>query len=298
MPPFDEYFPFDLGHGNLATSARWRKMARLFMPDGYVMAGADYPGLPPNPTIGGGNITIPPSAYSVHGYYAEITSPGGFTFPVGTNGMVVAAVDLVQEVASIYFKSNALDYKDLTQTNQMWEVPLWLISGTTASWIGNTANPGRALGTAGFVGAKAIPPPTGPGGPGNPFYTLQPWGTITVNFMTFRVSHPSLLFLIGGVQLGLTNPLYVQAALTNIIVQPGLPDEQDGQVTEPIYWPAGGGINPGYPLRQYATMMMLCWVTKPGKTTAGIKVTIGSGPPVELTQLSLYVMQLGSLSNM
>ena len=296
MPNFDEYYPFDFGHGNLATSQRWRKMARLFMPDASVWAGPDYPApYQMTGTITGGQITVGPGAMVVHGYYCELLNP--VSFPVGTAGMVVAGVDLVNEIASVYYKSGAQDYKDLTQTDQLWETPMWLISGTTLIEMRATATPGRALATYNFVGSKTTPPPTGPGGPGSPYYTLQPWATITVNFLSFRCTHPCFCLLFGGVQLGLQNPLYVQAALTSIIVQPGLPDEQDGQVTEPLYWPAGGGINPGYPLRIYAPLFMGCIITTPGKKTAGIKVTVGGGPPVDLTQFSLYVLQVGTVSN-
>ena len=36
MPLLDEFFPFDIGHGQPANTTRWRKMAQLWQSDGVV----------------------------------------------------------------------------------------------------------------------------------------------------------------------------------------------------------------------------------------------------------------------
>src|SRR5882672_12250454 len=151
MGNFDEFFPFDLGHGATANSARWRKMAQLWMSDGVL---ANYLNSL-SATISAPNVTLTPGAVFIHGYYAEIQTAQ--TIPVLTNGTIVAKVDYTNKLCSIYYKDGATDYSGYEQSANNWEIPLWLVSGTTLTDLRVMINPSAGLAWwASVVGSAAI----------------------------------------------------------------------------------------------------------------------------------------------
>lgn len=143
MGNFDEYFPFDKGFGATANSARWRKMAQLWCCDGVLQGYLN--GL--TTTASGTTATVQTGAVFIHGYYAEIQTNQNIS--IGANGTIVAKVDLVNEVCSVYYKDGALDYGSVPATSyeqsaSNWEIPLFLVAaGPTLTDLRTWVGPGR-----------------------------------------------------------------------------------------------------------------------------------------------------------
>ena len=99
MPFLDEYFPFDLGHGLPANTTRWRKWSSCGPIADGVFAGYLNQ---LNATLAGTTVTVATGGFFIHGYYGEVQNAMAVT-GVGTNGTVVAGIDLVGQTISIYY---------------------------------------------------------------------------------------------------------------------------------------------------------------------------------------------------
>lgn len=121
---FDEYYPLDHGFGSPANSARWQKMASVFVPDGVVVGRNNQL----NATIAGAgpyNVTFQSGAVWSHGIYGENFNNYVIS-PVNANGLIVARLDF--SLTTVY-----LNYIDgagavpVTNVSTFWDVPLWKI---------------------------------------------------------------------------------------------------------------------------------------------------------------------------
>ena len=72
---------------------------------------------------------------------------------VGTNGTIVAGVDLTSggQTISIYYRDGVVDYgsnpaSNYEQDASKWEMPLWLVSGTSLIDLRTMLTPGSACG--------------------------------------------------------------------------------------------------------------------------------------------------------
>lgn len=273
MGNFDQYFPFDKGFGAPASAALWGKMAAQFSPDGVISAYNNQMGA----TITGGNITIQTGAAMVHGYYGEVQNPQ--SFPVGTNGMVVAAVDMSAEVMSIYYKDGVTDYSSspgLIQTSTLWEIPLWLVSGTTPVDRRSFVSPGRGLGAAASASIGA--------------YIAMTSGTpYQFNVGTFNFSHPAWVMFTWQAQFRLASASLGADVIWYGTYQYGLPDQQ-GSYSYEWTWPGGvTGI--------YGNVYTIQWPLSvtPGRKSIGIHVSpTGS---VSIANMMVSAIQLGTVPN-
>jgi hypothetical protein len=299
VPAFDEYFPFDFGHGAPATSARWKKMARLFVPDGIVKSGGDQfassgdDGAPGSrtaklqATLTGGNVIVSPGAIVIHGYYAELAN--AVTIPVSSTGLVIGQVDLVYEVVSLEWVAGVTDYNNLIQSETMWQIPLWLVTGTNLQFVGNNTTPGRALGTTtGFFNGGWMP--------------INVGQTKTFNFGKARFSHPCLVFFHAFACFSLYDARYAQNAVWSLDLNWNLPGEilwpTPPTTIEPFFWGGGGGLNgpPWYPV---INCSFSCEIWLPaGLYTVGLRVTCGTGAfYITINEIGINMIQLGSISN-
>jgi len=146
MGVLDEFFPFDLGHGNPANTARWRKMASEWQNDGVLYQYLNQL----NATLSGTTITVNTGGVYIHGYYGEVQNSQSIT-GVGTNGTVVAGVDFNAQQISIYYRDGVVSYGSNPTTNyeqsaNKWEIPLWLVNGTILWDVRTRILPGSPLG--------------------------------------------------------------------------------------------------------------------------------------------------------
>jgi hypothetical protein len=271
---FDQYFPFDKGFGAPASAALWGKMAQQFAPDGVLYSYLNQL----NATVSGGNVTIQTGAAMVHGYYGEIQN--NQTFPVGTNGMVVAAVDMSAEVMSIYYKDTVTDYSGLTQSSTLWEIPLWLVSGGT-TLIDKRAytDPGRGMGSG--VGASI-----------GSYIDLAPGANTQFNTGFINFTHPSAALFIYQIQFQIA-AASTQAVLWNGTYQNGQPDANLTYTYEWLWPGASGTLNPSIATQ---TISWIMGVT-PGKKSVGFHVVVGTGGSHALVaNMGVQVVQIGLLS--
>lgn len=282
---FDEFFPFDVGKGNPANTARWRKMAQLWTPDGVV---ANYPvGVPSAQSqlyatpISGGNTTIQPGAVFMHGYYAEVRTAQTIS-SLGTSGTIVAKVDLVNQVCLIYFKAGATDYGSNPSTNfeqsaSNWEIPLWLVSGTQLTDLRNLIIPGQGVAWWNLVAGPI------------PVNTSQ---TVNTQVLTMRVPYAGWVLLRGEMMITFTDVSVAQSIACSLIYENGLSDQypstpQTVVPTRPGGGPAGGQTT------EVVAMSLLVPVTQ-GKKIAGWRTTGGTGSPfLNLTTLTMSATMFG-----
>ena len=218
MPVLDQFYPFDRPFGAPASAALWGKMAQQFVPDGVVAGSLNNF----NAAISAGSITVQSGAVAIHGYYGEIQN--NQTFAVGTNGMVVIGVDMVGESISCYYKDSVTDYNGLTQSATLWEIPLYLVSGTTLADRRVFLNPGRGLIT-GF----SVPGPYG-----------QANGAVanyTVGFAS--ITHPCVVLAIFQAAFYVMNVNVAQNIFMQGYMQYGLPDQVLTANYEILRWPGG-----------------------------------------------------------
>jgi hypothetical protein len=286
MGNFDEYFPFDPGYGASANSARWRKMSKLWAPDGVVM---NYPtGVVPTAcqlyasAISGGATTIQPGAVFIHGFYAELQNPQTIS-ALGTNGTIVAQANFNTEAIQIYYKDGALDYgtsptNNYEQDNEpgavIWEIPLWLVSGTTLTDLRNLISPAYGIRWA-AAQAAVIPISSG--------------STSQNTIMTARVPYAAQGFLEGTLLLTFSDLSQAQSVICQMTYQWGQSDQQVSTTITPAI--SGGG-----PAGQSLSIPVALTGNVPisqGKKVAGWRVTAGTGPQISIASLTLGLVMAG-----
>jgi hypothetical protein len=272
MGNFDEYYPFDIGHGNPANTARWRKMAQLWCIDGVV---SNYLSTL-TASLAGGTATIQPGAVFLHGYYGEVQNAQTIS-GVGTNGTIVAGVDFNNQVLSIYYRDGVLDYGANPATNYQqdtskWEMPLWLVTGTGLVDIRTMINPGRA---AGWWATAAGPIP------------VSSTATVQTNFMTLRVPYAGQGLLRGEMLVTFSDASQAQSAICQLTYQFGSSEQQVSPTITPGI-PGGGPA--GVPVAVPVALSGLVPVTqgKKGIPTGGVgwRVTAGTGPGLSVATLT------------
>jgi hypothetical protein len=276
MGNFDEYFPFDPGFGASANAARWRKMARLWAPDG-VLQGYNN-GLSAS-VISGGATTISTGAVFNHGYYCEISNPQSISITGTGTGTIVAKVDMVNEVASIYYKDGATDYGASPTTNfeqsaSNWEIPLWGVVTPTLTDLRTMVSPGQGVGW--WV--------TSPGP--IPVAANQ---TVQTNFLTARVPYTGMALLRGEILVTFNDSSAGQSAACQLTYQFGSGDQQVTPTTTPAI--PGGGPS-ATALAMPVAISGLIPVAQ-GKKTVGWRVTAGAGTStLKLTTLTASLTML------
>ena len=272
MANFDEFFPFDPGYGASANAARWRKMANLWMADGVL---ANYPlGAAATvsqlyATIAGTTVTVQPGAVFIHGYYAEITTSQ--TFTVGTNGTIVAQVNYANEVVALVYRDTVVDYGSggFEQDANIWEIPIWGVSGgTTLLDLRNLINPATGL----------------------RWWTSQPGSTAVATSTTLqnsfglaRIPYAAQGFLHGTMLVTFSDMSQAQSAICQMTYQWGQGDQQ----VSPTVTPAIGAGGPaGAAISMPVALTGVVPVTQ-GKKTFGWRVTAGTGPGIQVAQLTL-----------
>lgn len=268
---FDEFFPFDPGHGASANAARWRKMAQLWAPDGvlnnYLNELNAVPAFP--------QVTVQTGAVFIHGYYAELATQQ--TFTVGTNGTIVAQVNMAinSEVINLVYRDSVTDYgsnpaNSYEQDANIWEIPVWGVSGgNTLLDLRTRINPATGL----RWWAQSA--------------TTQPIATSTTlqsSFVTARIPYKASGFLHGTLMLQFTDLSQAQSAICQLTYQWGVAGEQQ---TSPTATPS---ISGGGPANQSIWMPVSLTGVVPvtqGKKTAGWRVTAGTGPGIQVASMTL-----------
>ena len=275
MPVLDEYFPFDIGFGYPANTTRWRKMAQLWQADGVFSGYLNQL----NATLAGTTVTVASGGLFIHGYYGEVQNPMAVT-GVGTNGTVVAGIDLSAQTISIYYRDQIVDYgtnpaNNYEQDASKWEIPLWLVSGTSLIDLRTMVTPGASCGwwttTAGPVSVA----------------TSQ---TVQTNFMTLRVPYAGRALIRGELLLTFTDSSQAQSAICQLTYEFG---QSDQQVTPTMTPTTPGGGPAGKAATEALALSGLIPVTQ-GKKTVGWRVTAGTGPGLTLATLTASV-QMQSL---
>jgi hypothetical protein len=278
VPNFDEYFPFDKGFGASANSARWRKMAQLWCPDGVLL---NYPaGLPAVTqlfaTIASGTVTINPGAAFIHGYYAEVLAAQNVT-SVSGNGTIVAGVDLVNEICSIYYKSGATDYSGYTQSLTLWEIPLWLVTGgTTLTDLRTFVTGGQGVTWAGRLdGPVSIA--TG---------TTSP--LVMAQFLVARVPYAGWAKIEGNALITFTDLSTDRTASCQLSYQQGVAGQAQLAPTTPMQ-PGNSAWGAGMALQTLAMPIALSGTipVTTGLKTAGWLVSAGTGPGIQVSNMTL-----------
>lgn len=264
MANFDEFFPFDPGFGAAANAARWRKMAFLWAADGVV---ANYLNQM-NATIASSVITVQTGAVFIKGYYAEIQNPQ--TFTVGT-GTVCAQVNFNNEVVSLVYLDTVVDYGSggFQQDANIWTIPIWGIQGgTTLLDLRNLINP--AVGLRWAANQAGSTP-------------VASSGTLQTSFGTARIPYIAQGFLHGTLLLTFTDMSQAQSAICQMTYQWGASDQQ----VSPSVTPANSAsFNAGASLSIPVALTGAIPVTQ-GKKTFGWRVTAGTGPGIQVSQMTL-----------
>jgi hypothetical protein len=276
-PFFDEYYPFDPGMGaGTANAARWRKMANLWAPDGVV---SNYPyGNTPATSqlyataITGGATTIQQGAVFIHGYYAEIQTPQPIN--VGAAGTIVAHCDFNTEKVSLLF-TTATDYGSggFEQDLNIWEIPLWGVSGSTLTDLRNLINP--TTGIRWFASSPGV----------------VPVGTGAVSQNSFglaRIPYAAQGFLHGTLLVQFNDISQAQNATCQLTYQWNQSDQQ----VSPIITPAAAGGVSGQTISVPVALMGVVPVSQ-GRKTFGWRVTAGPGPGISISQMTLSLWATG-----
>jgi hypothetical protein len=277
MPNFDETFPWDPGYGAQANAARWRKMGKLWAPDGVVQGYLNQL----NCTGTLPNVQIQTGAVFVNGYYAEVQNPQSFT--MGTNGTIVAQVNYANEVAALIYRDTITDYgtggfqqdqPGVVTTPNIWEIPIWGVSGgTTLLDLRNLINPATGLRWA------ASSPGATP---------VASNSTLQSSFGLARIPYAAQGFLHGTLLVTFSDMSQVQSAACSLTYQWGASDQQPNPITaadtitpaNTAGFPAGAGIS--VPV----SLITAVPVTQ-GKKTFGWRVTAGTGPGIQVSQMAL-----------
>jgi hypothetical protein len=115
-------WPTDAADGSVATEARWRKMARQWVPSG-VCAGV---GAEMQPTLAGVNLTVKAGACWVDGHFCEL--PGDQVLTATANGLAVVRFDPAANSAQLlYLDGVAAPSQSPTG---IYELPIAKITGS------------------------------------------------------------------------------------------------------------------------------------------------------------------------
>ena len=266
----DEYYPMDIGQGMPANTYRWRKMALLWQCDGVVGNYANQLNVA-STTVTGGAVTIQTGALYIHGYYGELINAAGYVIsPVGTNGTIVAGVDMNQQIVSIYYRDGIVDYGSIPasyyqQDQNKWEIPLWLVSGTTLIDLRTMITPSAGSGWWNTV--------AGP-------FTVATSTTLQQNFLTCRVPYATKAMLRGELLLTFSDASQAQTAACSITYQQGQTDQQSSPVITP-------STTAGTMMGPYNTIIPLSGLINvtQGKKLVGWRVTAGTGPQISVATL-------------
>jgi hypothetical protein len=112
-------WPTDGADGSVSSEARWRKMARLWIPSGVKDPAALAPTLAAGPTI---NVTT--GGAWLDGHYAELTTPA--SIPATANGILVVRLTVGDNRAELLYRDGV---SVPTQTDATWEL---VIAGMSA----------------------------------------------------------------------------------------------------------------------------------------------------------------------
>jgi hypothetical protein len=113
-------WPTDAAEGSVATEARWRKMARLWVGTGVELKAGMM-----KPTLGAGPvIAVADGSCWIDGHYAELTA--GTSVPVTTNGILVVRLTPADNKAELLYRASVTDP---TQTDASYELPIARMSG-------------------------------------------------------------------------------------------------------------------------------------------------------------------------
>ena len=273
MGVLDEFFPFDLGFGYPANTTRWRKMAQLWQSDGVY--GGYLNQL--SAALAGTTVTVQSGGLFIHGYYGEVQNPQSLT-GIGTNGTVVAGVDLVNQSVSIYYRDQVVDYGPNATTNfaqnaNTWEIPLWLVSGSTLIDLRTMITP--AAGTGWWATAA---------GP----VSISPAQTIQTNLLTLRIPYTGKVLIRGELLVTFSDASQIQSAICQLTYQFG---QSDVQATPTITPGIPGGGPASTPVAVPVALSAQVPVTQ-GKKTVGWRVTAGLGPLMNLTTLTASATML------
>jgi hypothetical protein len=266
----DEYFPFDLGHGYPANTARWRKMAQLWQSDGVLQGYLNQL----NATLAGTTVTVQTGGLFLHGYYGEVQTAQSIT-GVGTNGTVVAGVDLVNQTVSIYYRDGVVDYGSggYEQDTSKWETPLWLVQGTSLVDFRTMINPGAGCGWwHGLSGSWSVPTST----------------TNQIQFLGLRVPYAGSAVMRGELLVTYSDASAAQSVICQLTYQYGNTDQQTTLTSTPSI-PGGGPA--GVSVTSTVSLSGLLSVTQ-GKKNVGWRVTAGTGPGISVSALGASVQML------
>jgi len=153
-------WPTDGADGSVSSEARWRKMARSWVPSG-VISGL-VPTLAAGPTI---NVAV--GQVWLDGHFAELTTPA--SVPATANGLLVVRFTPADNHAELLYRDAATLP---TQTDPTWELPVArmiaggladarpvLPAGMSAAGgveVANVSNPGRISTTGGTTEAAPL----------------------------------------------------------------------------------------------------------------------------------------------
>lgn len=266
MGNFDEYFPFDPGFGASANAARWRKMAHLWMSDGVLQG---YTNQLNASAISGGSTTIATGAAFIYGYYCEIANPQSIA--VGTNGTIVAKVDLVNEIASIYYKDGSTDYSGYEQDANAWEIPLWLVNGTALSDLRTMIAP---VGSLEWFATSAGP------------VTVVSGTPYQGSFLTPRIPYKAAIRIDGTLLVTFSDASAAQSAACSLTFEYGQGDQQIGAAMTPAI-PGSGPATVPVSVPVASSLLLTTAQVSQGKKTMGWRVSAGTGPQIQIANLTL-----------
>jgi hypothetical protein len=275
---FDEFFPFDPGFGASANATRWRKMAQLWQADGVLSQVTTQM----HATMAGNTVTVQPGAVFMHGYYAELGVPRSFT--VGTSGTIVAQANLAtdNEFVQLVYRDAVVDYGTnpntaYQQDGSVWEIPLWLIQSGGLIDVRTFLNPGGSLTWFGSSPSAV---------------NVTSGATVNVDLLTARVPYVGMATLRGTAVITLTDFSQAQSAACALVFQNGTAEQVVGPASTPQVTAGGPNIQVSFPVSASA------WVgTGQGRKKAGWRVVAGSGPQVQVREMTLTMTLAGMPPN-
>lgn len=280
---FDEYFPFDPGAPGAATAnaTRWRKMGQLWAPDGVRANFLNSL----NATQAGNQVTVQSGAVFIHGYYAESQNPHSFT--VGSNGTIVAQASLVtsNELVNLVYRDGITDYGSTPAANfqqdpdpgaNIWEIPIWGISGGTLVDLRTMVSGGQGVTWA----AHFDIPQTLPSGTTTPLTVAQ--------FLVARVSYVGWAKVEGTAMITFQDLSQAQNASCQLSYQQGIAGQAQLVPATPVQpgTSAWGSAMAGQTMTMPITLSGLIPVTL-GRKTAGWLVSAGPGPAIQISNMTM-----------
>jgi hypothetical protein len=270
LPNFDVTFPWDKGFGTPASSSNWRKMANLWAPDGVLQGYQNQ--LNATFTTPNTVATVQTGAAFIHGYYAEVLNPQAVNV-TGTSGTIVARAQLGNEVCDIYYKDQSIDYNGYEQDAANWEIPLFLVTPAGLVDLRTLISPGAALYWPGQLLAAQ---------------NVNPSQTLAINFNYPRIPYATQARLHGTGMVTFSDASQAQTVACQAVYQYGFGDVQRTPAITAA-WPGGGPslATVSMPISMSAQIP----VTK-GKKLLGWLVTAGTGPYIQVSQMSASLMQV------